>query len=111
MKEEDESLQNRKPPAPERHRKVKRWIEERAVALRVQQELAEAKQIQLISVEAGLRMAEAELDYLADEKQARGYPCPGTESKLRQINNCLLGYSGDSWVHQLSCSIFLFVKS
>jgi len=76
----------------------------------VQQELAEAKQIQLISVEAGLRMDEAELDYLADEKQARGYPCPGTESK-RQINNCLLGYSGDSWVHQLSCRIFLFIKS
>ena len=72
MKEEDEALESRQPPAPERHRKVKRWIEERAIALQVQQELAEAKQIQLISVEAGLRMAEAELDHLADEKQARG---------------------------------------
>lgn len=37
----------------------------------MQQELTEAKQIQLMSVEASLRMAEAELDYMADEKQAR----------------------------------------
>ena len=55
------------------------------MALQLQQDLAEAKQIQLISVEAGLRMAEAELDYLADEKQARGCPCLGTESKLQQL--------------------------
>ena len=69
LRDEDESLQSRTPHAPERHRKVRRWIEEKSIALQVQQELVEAKQMELISVEAGLRMAEAELDYLADEKQ------------------------------------------
>ena len=38
LREEDEALQSRSPPAPERHRKVGRWIEEKTVALQVQQE-------------------------------------------------------------------------
>ena len=70
--QEEQELQSRQPPAPERLRKVRRWIEERSLALQVQEELVEAKQMQLISVEAGLRMAEAELDFLADEKQVCG---------------------------------------
>jgi hypothetical protein len=51
---------------------VHKWIKERNSALSAQQDLLDSKQMELISVEAQLRMAESELDFMADEKQV---PC------------------------------------
>ncbi|GAX76218.1 hypothetical protein CEUSTIGMA_g3662.t1 [Chlamydomonas eustigma] len=69
LEKEEEELKARKPVASERLRKVHKWIEERFTALSVQQDLLESKQMELISVEAQLRMAESELDFMADEKE------------------------------------------
>lgn len=43
-----------------------------APSAQVQQELVESKQLELIAIEAGLRAAETELDFMADAKEVRG---------------------------------------
>jgi hypothetical protein len=72
LQEEEEELSVRQPPAPERLKKVSKWSVERALALQVQTELVEAKQLELLSIEAGLRAAERELDFIADSQQVKG---------------------------------------
>ncbi len=73
LEDEASELEGKVPPATERQRKVQRWIEERVSALGMQQQLVDAKQMELIAVEARLRMAEKELDFLADERQASAF--------------------------------------
>ena len=59
------------PPAHERLRKVQRWIQEREEGLEEQHALAEAARIGAEGAEAALRVAEAELDFLADARNVR----------------------------------------
>eukprot|EP00955_Chlamydomonas_euryale_P047306 353636-Chlamydomonas_euryale.AAC.2 len=75
LHDEELELEARNPPAPERLRKVQRWAAERALALQVQAELVEEKQLELISVEASLRQAEKDLDFMADAQEVCVRPC------------------------------------
>lgn len=72
LRAEERELLDCKPPAADRLHKVQHWLEVRHMTLQVQQELAETKQFELLSVEASLRQAETELDRLADSKQELG---------------------------------------
>jgi hypothetical protein len=66
LEKEEKELLNSKPPAANRLAKVQQWLEVRRMTMQVQEELAEAKQMELLSVEASLRQVEGELDRLAD---------------------------------------------
>ncbi len=46
------------------------WMEQRQAALEAQSALAEIKRAEAAGAEANLRVAEAELDFLADTRQA-----------------------------------------
>lgn len=58
------------PPAPERARKVAGWLAERRAALDAQAGVREACQMGLLYAEARLRAAEAQIDFLADTREA-----------------------------------------
>ncbi|MEW5303719.1 MAG: hypothetical protein WDW36_006383 [Sanguina aurantia] len=57
------------PPAPERLRKVQRWLVQRIAALPRSEVVAQAKQLAMLMAESELRAVEGELEFLAEARE------------------------------------------